>query len=127
MTMASGKMDNFNPTRSPLVQSVKHMEAIKELIRADRRADFITMLNFMDRETSISFCQALYKACKHNLRSIEDYIWNLGLSMVAIKGDRAKMYSQTAAGLLVPEFYGGKGGVSGNNGGKKPGQQNTNE
>jgi hypothetical protein len=121
MTMHSGRTD-FNPTRSPMVQAVQHLESIKELIRADRRDDFITMMNFMDREISISFCQALYKAIKHNLEEREDYIWNLGLSMVAIKGNRAQMFAQTAAGLLVPEFFGGKQ-VNGSSG-KKPNSPN---
>jgi hypothetical protein len=121
MVMHSGRTD-FNPTRSPLVQNVKHMEAIKELIRADRRSDFITMLNFMDREISICFCQSLYKAIKHKLKEREDYIWNLGLSMVAVKGHRAMMFSQTVAGLLVPQFYGGKD-VNGGSG-KKPDEPN---
>ena len=121
MVMHSGKTD-FNPTRSPLVQAVKHMEAVKELIRTDKRNDFITMLNFMDRKLSIAFCQALYKAIKHHLDARADYIWNLGLAMVAVKGHRAMMFSQTVAGLLVPDFYGGKT-VNGSSG-KKPAQPN---
>jgi len=107
MTMHSGKTD-FNPTRSPLVQNVKHMEAIKELIRSDRRADFITMLNFSSREKGVAFCQCLDKCLEDGLTDDLDYVWNLGMSMVADKGHRAMMYSQTVAGLLVPQFYGGK-------------------
>jgi len=107
MTMHSGKTD-FNPTRSPLVQSVKHMDSIKELIRAEKREDFITMLNFPTRDQAIAFCQCLDKCITYNLIDELNYIWNLGLSMVANDGNRAKMFSQTVAGLLVPEFYGGK-------------------
>jgi hypothetical protein len=88
------------------------MESIKELIRADRRKDFITLLNFFDTQETISFCKSIYKCVKHNLVQREDYVWSLAMSRVAIKGHRAKMFSQTAAGLLVPEFYGG----SNNNG-----------
>jgi len=106
-------MRNSDSGRAPMFQAVQRLESIKELIRSDRRNDFITMMNFMDRDISISFCQALYKALKHKLKAREDYIWNLGLSMVAIKGHRAMMFSQTVANLLVPEFYGGKDVQSG--------------
>ena len=119
MVMHSGKTD-FNPTRSPLVQSVKHLETIKELIRTDKRPDFITMLDFPSDEIRIAFCQCVDKCIAYGLSEELDYIWNLGLSLVSNKGQRAKMFSQTAAGLLVPEFYGGKGDVRGSNGGKKP-------
>ncbi len=111
MTMPSGK---FNANRAPLVNAVQHMESIKELIRADRRKDFITLLNFFDTKETISFCKSIYKCVKHNLSQREDYVWSLAMSRVAIKGNRAKMYSQTAAGLLVPEFYGGSSNGSGN-------------
>ena len=121
MVMHSGKTD-FNPTRSPLVQNVKHMEAIKELIRSDKRADFITMLSFPSREIGIAFCQCLDKCITYGLKDELDYIWNLGMSMVADKGHRAMMFSQTVAGLLVPQFYGGKD-VNGGSG-KKPDEPN---
>lgn len=103
----------------PLVQAVKHMEAIKELIRSDRRADFITMLNFPSREKGVAFCQCLDKCLEDGLTDDLDYVWNLGMSMVAEKGHRAMMFSQTVAGLLVPQFYGGKD-VSGSSGKKPP-------
>ena len=125
MVMHSGRTDsNFNSTRSPLVQSVKHLETTKELIRTDKRPDFITMLDFPDDETRIAFCQCVDKCVAYGLREELDYIWNLGLSLVANRGQRAKMFSQTVAGLLVPEFYGGKGDVRGSNNGKKPNSTN---
>jgi hypothetical protein len=110
MVMPSGR---FNANRAPLVNAVQHMESIKELIRAERRKDYITLLNFFDTKETISFCKSIYKCVKHNLVQREDYVWSLAMSRVAIKGDRAKMFSQTVAGLLVPEFYGGNS-VSGN-------------
>jgi hypothetical protein len=93
---------------NPMMQAVQKLDAIKELIRSDKRDDFITMLNFPSREIGIAFCQCLDKCLVYGLTDELDYIWHLGMSMVADKGHRAMMFSQTVANLLVPEFYGGK-------------------
>jgi hypothetical protein len=110
-------------SHSPMFQAVQRLESIKELIRSDRREDFITMLNFPSREIGIAFCQCLDKCIVYGLNDELGYIWNLGMSMVAEKGHRAMMFSQTVANLLVPEFYGGKNVESGK--GKGPATPNA--
>lgn len=98
-----------NPRPSPLVQSVKQLDNPKELIRTDKRNDYITVMDFPNDSLRIAFCQCVDKCNSNDLREELDYIWNLGLSIVSMHGSRAKLFSQTVMGLAVPEFFGGKG------------------
>jgi len=125
MTMHSGNMNTFNAKRAPMMQAVRQLEAAKEILRSDRREDFITVLNFLDPQEATDFALCIYKCRRHGLTQQEERFWLIAKARVAVRGDRAKMYTQTITGNLIAEFFGGKSVSSGNNGSKSKSTADT--
>lgn len=110
MVMQKTVRDGKRPPASlPILGDATMFPLAKELIKSDRKAeDFITLLNFMDPKEATDFAYCLHKCQIHKLDKQADLFWTIAKARVAIKENRAKMFSQTIIGVAVPEFFGGK-------------------
>ena len=102
MTMHSGKVD---ARHTPMLTAIPQSDIIQQLLHTDDVTKYITAMNFRDDQQAFDFAECIYKCRRHHLIQEEERYWLKGLALCAIKGDRARMVSQTIMGVAVPEFY----------------------
>lgn len=96
--------------RIPYLEDRRRAQILTQLFKPEEKVeDFTALLTFKDDKEATAFGNCIFKCRRHKLLHQENRFWLIALARCGVKGERAKMISQTAMGVAVPEFYGGAG------------------
>lgn len=114
MVMQSGR--GIDPRRTPFLQAQKQRGDAAELLRGDKTTDTPLKLFLPDIEHANDLAITLARCERYHMPYHYDLYLNMAKWQSSVNGHQAKLFSQTAMGFGVPEFYGGEKNAKGRHG-----------
>jgi hypothetical protein len=106
--MPGNNGNGFDPLRNPLFTFTQQGHAAKDLLNADDFEDFMTTLALKSERKALALGNLLDKCERYHMaRQKKKYITKAKL-LCSVNGERAALFAQTLAGVMVEPFFRGK-------------------
>lgn len=109
MPSGHGGRPGFNARNTPIVQGITDSGDATELIRPGGDTDYFTaLLSFDKPKRARAFANLRAKYRRYHMDDEEFHLVQAALAYCAVKGDRARLLTQTLTGVLIERHISGK-------------------